>query len=183
MNNTEKNYGALTIKDEIVKKISSIDKVRTARIISSDRLKKLSSRWNTLFFFLNFFAIILVITSLVVDVNKTFVMLTSCYTLYVILLQYYISVKNYDERSLRFHYHQLELENNILELKNLVYIMNKKEVDNFYDEDRLIQRYNLIMDKYQLNLSNIENHISSDFKKNLSLKDQLTLDNIFIIIC
>lgn len=182
MNNNEKNYEDLTIKDEIVKKIRSIDKVRTARIISSGRLKKLSSRWNTLFFFLNFFAIILVISSLVVDANKTFVMLTSCYTLYVILLQYYISVKNYDERSLRFHYHQLELENNILELKNLVYVMNKKDINDLYDENRLINDYNLIMAKYQLNLSNIENHISSDFKKDLSFKDQLTLDNVFIIL-
>lgn len=60
--------------------------------------------------------------------------------------------------------------------------MNKKDVNDSYDENILINDYNLIMAKYQLNLSNIENHISSDFKKKLSLKDQLTSDNVFVIM-
>lgn len=183
MAENKKDYNDITIEKEIVKKIGSINSVRTARIVASDRLKNLSNRWNTLLFFFNVFAIIFVITSLVLESNKSLIVLTSSYTLYVILLQYYISVKNYDERSLRFHYHQLELESNILELKLLVDIINNENL-SADKRTKLVENYNFIMEKYQLNLRDIENHSPGDFKvgKNLTFIERWNIDNFFLII-
>src|SRR5699024_9731899 len=98
-----KDYINLNIKEEINKKIYSIDKVRNARIKASKRLENYANQWNFLFFLLNVLAVIFVLSALVLISNNSFSFVASCYSLYVFLLQYYISIKNKKERDIRYY--------------------------------------------------------------------------------
>lgn len=174
-----KDYYDLTIKQEINKKIKSIDTVRDSRIYASKRLENYAKQWNFLFLLLNILAVVFVITSLTDIADKNFLIITSCYTLYVILLQYFISLQNYNERALRFHYHQLELEKSIIDLK-IILIKYRK-----FGEAKLIQEYKQVIKEYSLNLTNSENHIDSDFiyakDKKLTFVEKINLD-VFVVI-
>lgn len=173
-----KDYLNLNINSEINKKINSIDTVRNARIQASKRLENLSKIWNILFFFLNVMAVLFVLSSIIIIQNKSFTLITSFYTLYVILIQYFILIQNYQERSLRFHYHQLQLEDTITELKILLL---KKAPDN-----KKIYQYNKIMERYSLKLPNIENHTDLDYSKNTphskKRRSNFNLDDFILII-
>lgn len=171
-----KDYINLNIKEEINKKIYSIDKVRNARIKASKRLENYAKQWNFLFFLLNVLAVIFVLSALVLISNNGFSFIASCYSLYVILLQYYISIQNYKERALRFHYHQLQLEDAIIQLKILIF--------NYYDysDNKVIEKYKEIMNQHHLKLANIENHSDKDFllgneKNNKQYKKEVNIDN------
>lgn len=171
----EKNYIDRSITKEINKKINTINKTRNSRINASKRLYNYAEHWELLFFFFNALAIIYVLLSAVHIQNETFTTVTGCFTLYVIILQYYISKKNFKERALRFHYHQLELEKNIQALKMLL-IKNK-----WSNEIALKKKYKDIMNEYNLNLINIENHDDSDYNKtikNIKENDNSTEDNV-----
>lgn len=174
-----KDYYDLTIKQEINKKIKSIDTVRDSRIYASKRLENYAKQWNFLFLLLNILAVVFVITSLTDIADKNFLIITSCYTLYVILLQYFISLQNYNERALRFHYHQLELEKSIIDLK-IILIKYRK-----FGKAKLIQEYKQVIKEYSLNLTNSENHIDSDFiyakDKKLTFVEKINLD-VFVVI-
>lgn len=183
-----KDYINLNIKEEINKKIYSIDKVRNARIKASKRLENYAKQWNFLFFLLNVLAVIFVLSALVLISNNGFSFIASCYSLYVILLQYYISIQNYKERALRFHYHQLQLEDAIIQLKILIF--------NYYDysDNKVIEKYKEIMNQHHLKLANIENHSDKDFllgneKNNKQYKKEVNIDNFillmnyFILLC
>lgn len=168
--------------EEVEKRISGFKRTRLNRISASERLKKYSSRWNLLFFIMNSLAIIMVILSIKLPLKSGFdAMISGCFSIYIILLQYFISNQNYSERSLRFHYEQLEIEEMIYELKQLIY--NK---DVFLD---IKMEYKSIIDKYIISLKNNENHEKIDDEKN-TLEDNnsidrrnkldITMDNIFI---
>ncbi|HDK2939910.1 MULTISPECIES: SLATT domain-containing protein [Staphylococcus] len=183
-----KDYINLSIKEEINKKIYSIDKVRNARIKASKRLENYAKQWNFLFFLLNVLAVIFVLSALVLISNNAFSFIASCYSLYVILLQYYISIQNYKERALRFHYHQLQLEDAIIQLKILIFNYSD------YGDNKVIEKYKEIMNQYHLKLANIENHSDKDFllgneKNNKQYKKEVNIDNFillmnyFILLC
>ena len=128
------------IADEIENKIFSIDVVRTARIKASGRLYKYSESWDFMFLVMNVVSVALLITSLLpLPINKSNsgLMISAFFSLYTMLVQYFCSTLNYNERALKYHYHQLELENFILQLKNLLLyekICNKdgNEYEKFY---------------------------------------------------
>ena len=48
-----KNYRETNIREEINKKINTIDKTRTNRIFASERLYNYSKKWEVVFFLMN----------------------------------------------------------------------------------------------------------------------------------
>lgn len=182
----DKDYSDLEITFEINKKINSLNKTRDNRIEMSKRLKSYSEKWKFIFFILNFEAVLFVLLSLAGSkVNKSFgadefTLFAGSFSIYVILLQYYINELNYNERALKAHYHQLEIEDLILELKKILILSKDKLI--------AIDEHYSIMVKYQSLLKNNENHNSLDNKKRLSrnnsnikVKDYTT-DNILLYI-
>ncbi|MDM5209814.1 SLATT domain-containing protein [Cytobacillus kochii] len=164
-----KSYGEITILSEIEKKINTLNKTRNNRIEMSKRLKGYSDKWKSIFFFLNIEAVIFVLLSLggkeihPVFGKSIFSLISGIFSIYVILVQYYINELNYNERALKVHYHQLDLEDLILKLKELILIHNVKGKTN--DEQDLIKSFNIIMFEYQSILKNNENHDSVDNEK------------------
>lgn len=169
MSSNEKNYENITILTEVLKKINTLNKTRNNRISMSKRLNKYSDRWKLVFFFLNIEAVVFIILSLNTSntniiSNDNFSVYTGIFSIYVILLQYYINELNYKERATKAHYHQLEIEDQILELKNLIMINNSKNPKT--NEYEMLKQFNKIMNNYQLILKNNENHASIDNQSN-----------------
>lgn len=91
------------------------------------------------------------------------------------LVQYFCSAQNYNERALKYHYHQLELENFVLQLKNIFLKHNTGEGE--YSELDRFRRYRAIMEKYQISLQGYENHEDVDYKiakRQLTRNSQVT---------
>ncbi|PEJ38193.1 MULTISPECIES: SLATT domain-containing protein [Bacillus cereus group] len=157
-----KSYREITILSEIEKKINTLNKTRNNRIEMSIRLKGYSDKWKLIFFFLNIEAVIFVLLSLggkeihPLFGKSIFSLMSGVFSIYVILVQYYINELNYNERALKVHYHQLDLEDLILKLKGL--ILNHNVKGNTNDEQALIKSFNIIMFEYQSTLKNNENH-------------------------
>ncbi|WP_242280159.1 SLATT domain-containing protein [Bacillus cereus group sp. BfR-BA-01428] len=175
----KKNYSEITIIPEIEKKINTLNKTRNNRIEMSIRLKGYSDKWKLVFFFLNIEAVIFVLLSLggkglnPVFGKPIFSMISGVFSIYVILLQYYINELNYNERALKVHYHQLDLEDLILKLKEL--ILNNNIPENEVSEQMLIQSFNTVMFEYQLILKNNENHDPFDNKKSMFKQQNIEL--------
>lgn len=155
----------LFIDDEIEKKIYSIDIVRTARIKASERLYKYSAAWDFLFLGMNIVSVALLIVSLLplpINNSKSGLMISASFSLYTMLVQYFCSAQNYNERALKYHYHQLELENFVLQLKN-IFLKHNTEEGAYSDLDRF-RRYRAIIEKYQISLQGYENHEDVDYR-------------------
>ena len=165
---SEKNYRKIDIDFEINKKINSLDRTRNNRIEMSKRLKGYDNKWKALFFGLNMEAIFFVLLSigakeLIAELNNSesaFLVFSGLFSIYVILLQYFINGLNYSERALKLHYHQLEIEDCILKLKELFIKKNTEEAGT--ENNELIKSFNIIMNDYQSILKNNENHDSID---------------------
>ncbi|SUO88899.1 SLATT domain-containing protein [Streptococcus uberis] len=158
-------YRERTIDDEIETKIFSIDVVRTARIKASERLYKYSSSWDFLFLMMNVVSVALLVVSLLplpINDSKTGLMISAFFSLYTMLIQYFCSTLNYNERALKYHYHQLELENFILQLKNL--LLWEKTENEPKTNNVKFKRYKIILEKYQISLQGYENHSDLDYK-------------------
>lgn len=147
-----------------------IDITRRNRVNLSERLMGYSRRWKLVFFAINIEAVIFVLLSLTGTIESfkigafsiSFSLLSGIFTIYVILLQYYINVLNYNERALRAHYHQLELRDLGLQLNMLLI---KKDTDGIdMTEKDLIDKNEEVIEKYQLALKNNENHGHIDNK-------------------
>jgi hypothetical protein len=166
----QKEYIDITILSQIERKINTFNRTRNNRIEMSKRLKKYSDKWKLVFFCLNFEAVIFVLLSLggkAVEpsfAGSDFSLIAGIFSIYVILLQYYVNELNYNERALKTHYHQLDIEDLILKLKNLLLDNNRKNSD--IDEETLIARFDTIMFEYQSILKNNENHDPVDDTKN-----------------
>jgi hypothetical protein len=164
-----KEYRNIDVISEIEKKINTLNKTRNNRIEMSKRLKKYSDKWKMVFFFLNIEAVVFVLLSLGgEEINPKFgdtyfSLISGIFSIYVILLQYYINELNYNERALRTHYHQLDIEDLILKLKALILESNSENIG--VDDKSLISKFNIIMFEYQLILKNNENHDSVDNDK------------------
>lgn len=177
-------------EDEIQKLIGkytkSIKRTRKNRIAYSERLKKYSQRWKIISFGFNIQAIFLIIWSLTYQ-SKTVTLVSAFFAIYVILLQYFINELNYSERSLKAHYHQLELRDLILSFQILEKKIKYKETT-----DALLNEVSDLMRNYQVSLKNNENHSRRDDIVNINKKEGYTvfdfsIDNLFIwfnfIIC
>lgn len=168
----EFKYKEGTIQHAIEKKLGIIDRTRRNRINLSNRLMRYSRAWQFIFFIINIEAVIFVLLALTNSVkdikfwivNIPFDLLSGIFTIYVILLQYYINVLNYNERALRAHYHQLELRDLALKLKVLLIRDNTEDHsdENYMKEQELIDEYETIISKYQMALKNNENHRGID---------------------
>ncbi|MCV9888770.1 SLATT domain-containing protein [Metabacillus halosaccharovorans] len=169
----QKDYQNINIKEEIGKKINTFNITRNNRINMSLRLKKYSDKWKLIFFFLNFEAVIFVAISLtgesILNENNlsVFSVVAGIFSIYVILIQYYINELNYNERALKVHYHQLDIEDLILKLKKIIMNVNIKEDTQIGNEAKLIEDFDVIMYEYQTILKNNENHDPIDNKKRL----------------
>lgn len=176
-----KDYKKNTILSEINKKINTLNKTRNNRIEMSKRLKKYSDKWKLIFFWLNIEAVIFVLLSLGgKDVeprfgDSAFSLISGIFSIYVILLQYYVNELNYNERALKVHYHQLDIEDLILKLKLLLLQNNSNE--NNGNEASLLANYNTIMYEYQLILKNNENHDSIDNAKSNKVNKKINETN------
>ena len=167
----EESSSRRNIQKEIKRKLETIDLTRKIRIRLSERLKYYSRTWKFIFFVINIEAVIFVLLSLTDTVeaikigplNMSFSLISGIFTIYVILLQYYINVLNYNERALQVHYHQLELEDLILQLDLLLVKRNTTEVA--LSENDTIEHYEQIVTQYQLALKNNENHRDLDYKR------------------
>lgn len=167
-----KDYPDRQIEDEISYKIKTLDTTRQNRITLSKRLSRYSRRWRFIFFIINIEAVVFVLLSLtntiefipLGDRKVSFNLVSGIFTIYVILLQYYINILNYNERALQVHYHQLEIEDLILQLK-MLFIRQNSDGENI-SETNLIEQHDQIIAKYQLALKNNENHRTIDHRKN-----------------
>lgn len=162
----KKDYLDISLLSEINKKINTINKTRNNRIHLSQRLKLYNDKWRVVFFILNIEAVFFVVLSLVGgeftenEPSSMFRIISSFFSIYVILAQYYVSQLNYSERSLKSHYHQLELEDLILSLKSLILEIR----DDMYNRE-FKEKYNNVMIAYQRLLKNNENHDPIDNDK------------------
>ncbi|MGE7686762.1 SLATT domain-containing protein [Peribacillus simplex] len=185
-----REYKNIEILSEIEHKINTFNTIRNTRIKMSQRLKSYSDRWKLVFFVLNIEAVIFVLLSLggkeisPIFTKTIFSVLSGLFSIYVILIQYYINELNYNERALKVHYHQLDIEDLILRLKDLLVKNNSRE--NKLDERNLISEFNTIMFEYQTILKNNENHEPIDFLRSKKSKEEektvkdFTIDNVIL---
>lgn len=149
-----KDYKERDIREEINKKIEGFNRTRDNRIHASERLYSYSNKWDFIFFVMNILAVVFLIFSLMNVESHKGLFISSCFSLYAVILQYYYNTLNYKERALRFHYQQLELEKYILELKKLLRVVQ--------DDSELEKQYDIIWNKYLITLLGTENHSRFD---------------------
>ena len=154
----ESEYRHRTIQEEIDHKINTLNKTRNNRINASERLYSYSNKWNIVFFFMNVIAVIMLVTSIYSKGSSTKTMISGIFSLYTIITQYVYNSLNYRERALKLHYNELELESQILELKNL----SRRAQKAFSDEYVLELKYKAIIEKYIATLKGYENHDNID---------------------
>lgn len=192
----DNEYKDINIQSEIEKKIRTFNKVRISRINMSLRFKEYSEKWKFLIFALNTEAVVLVLLSLgghelnQVFRGTLFNVISGVFAIYVILIQYYVNELNYNERALKVHYHQLDIEDLILRLKGLLVKVNSKQ--NSLNERDLIDRFDTIMYEYQAIIKNNENHDPVDFergelnilqsKEKIKIVKDRTVDNVVFYI-
>lgn len=167
-----KIYKNIDIYSEIEKKINTLNKTRNNRIEMSLRLIKYSEKWKLVFFFLNIEAVIFIILSLTgKEIHKIFDLaifssIAGIFSIYVILLQYYVNELNFNQRALKTHYHQLDIEDLILRLKEL--LMKKNSKNNKIGESNVLYNFSIIMNEYQTLLKNNENHDPLDYQRSIN---------------
>lgn len=168
------------LNQEISKKIIDWKRTRYNRINISERFKKYGSHWNAVMFFMNAFAIVLTIISLKFPLKTRIdTIVAGCFSIYVILLQYFLANQNYETRSLKFHYEQLEIEKLRYSLKALLR-------DSSLQYQAKQEKYNSITNQYLISLKNNENHEKIDDKlvkkEHYNIAIDLSLDNIFFYV-
>lgn len=179
-----RGYKNRDIKDEINKKIVGFNRTRDNRIHASERLYSYSEKWETVFFGMNILAVLFLIFSLMNGESKERLFISSSYSLYTVILQYFYSTLNYKERALKFHYQQLKLEELILELKRILRVVHNKR--------KLEIEFNAILQNYILTVLSTENHSrfddakvlynKSDEKNFLKKPRDFSIDNIIFYI-
>ena len=142
---------------EINLKCNSIDIVRAARINTSKRLYEYAEKWELIFLAMSIMSTGLLVYSLINPENKDRLALSALFSIYSLLVQNFVAKLNYNERALKLHYHQLELEDFLLELKSIIFQKN-------LNTDEKIDKYQQVMSKYQISLRGNENHSDFDHK-------------------
>lgn len=185
---SKKKYSERDVLYEIEHKIGTLDKTRNNKMKQSLRLEKYNEMWKVVTFILNIEAVIFVILSLsgiaLFDKNDNFKVVVSIFSIYVILIQYYVSGQKYGERALKAHNQQLSIEDLILSLKNLFIMKNSEGID--VRKTFLINELNRIMNEYQILLKNNENHAPIDYMSAVTehvsekLVKDYTKDNLMI---
>lgn len=150
------------LEQAITKKIKGMNRTRNNRINASRRLYNYKEHWDFIFLVMNVFAIILLILSISnIDISHLTV-ISNIFSLYALILQYYINNFNYSERALRFHFQELEIEKSLLELKELLREVSIGESDNECENNK---KFTNIIEKYVIEIKGTENHSSYDDMK------------------
>lgn len=142
---------------EINLKCNLIDIVRSARINTSKRLYEYAEKWELIFLAMSIMSTGLLVYSLIKPENKDRLALSALFSIYSLLVQNFVVKLNYNERALKLHYHQLELEDFLLELKSIIF-------QKSLSDDEKINKYQQIMSRYQISLRGNENHSYYDHK-------------------
>ncbi|WP_172925621.1 SLATT domain-containing protein [Streptococcus sp. 1343] len=142
---------------EINLKCNSIDTVRAARINTSKRLYEYAEKWELIFLAMSIMSTGLLVYSLINPENKDRLALSALFSIYSLLVQNFVAKLNYNERALKLHYHQLELEDFLLDLKSIIF-------QKSLSDDEKINKYQQIMSRYQISLRGNENHSDFDHK-------------------
>lgn len=155
-----KDFKDRDVSYEINLKAKTITTVRTARVLASERLYSYAQKWEFIFLFMNLISASLLVYSIVIEADsKNSLLISSIFSIYTLFIQSFVSKLNYNERALKFHYHQLDLENFLLANKYLLL-----DSSGHSDEEKL-DEHEKIMKLYQLSLQGIENHSNLDHKK------------------
>jgi hypothetical protein len=163
-----KKYIGVALEEEIERKINTIDIVRTSRIHKSHRLYDYSARWKIISFIMSISSIGFLIFSLIPQISKEntlALIIASVFSVYTIILQYYIETQNYNERALKLHYHQLKLEEFILTLKTQLRKLNDSKSSELEVRKKCASKYTDIMKRYQIEMNGSENHDEMDYNK------------------
>ncbi|MBM7636634.1 SLATT domain-containing protein [Streptococcus saliviloxodontae] len=164
-----------TIDFKLADSIRRLKIVRKSRINTSERLGNYSSKWEMYLLVFSILSTILLVISIgLKDETTSRKIISGCFSMYTIILQYFVSTLNYRERALKFDYHQLEIENLIQDFQNI----------ECEDEEIKKNKYPIIMEKYQILLQGQENHSDLDYRKANKEDSKYTrdfsLDNIFV---
>lgn len=149
--------------------IDDLKRTRTNRISKSERFKSYNSKWNTLFFITNIGTIIaILVTYTNIEASELSIFITNSFSIYLILLQYFLSTLDYSARALKLHYEQLEINELRMQLKLLLVSERSDKATEFRH----------LFEKYSISLKNNENHDAYDDNRNK--KRDMTSDKIFL---
>jgi hypothetical protein len=169
------------LTQSIDNKIEDWDRTRHNRIRASKRLNGYDEKWSVLMLFMNTVAVIFLFISFTGNSNivNSMQVISACYSAYVIIVQYFLSTKDYSARSLKLHYEQLEIETLRSNLRSLEF----DQRSTTEEKELLFQE---IILRYQTSLAGAENHISLDNeranqeKAGIRISHDFTLDNLLI---
>src|SRR5699024_5025364 len=139
-----------SIKDDISIEKKRIRRTRKNRINLSERLKKYDRKWKNVIFLLNIEAVILIIIVISkFSYSRHIEVFAVAFSAYVILLQYFINEQKYSERSLKAHYHQLELADILNEMDQISLKYEHSSEPNDKTIEDYIDKKEKLLDKYQ----------------------------------
>lgn len=177
-NNKKLKYNMRKLDESIQDEIRKLKIVRRARILASERLGGYANKWDMYLLWMAILSsALLVISLLVKDEGLIRKVVSGCFSLYTVIIQYYVSTLNYRERALKFHYHHIEIN----KLKESLQGLSNHEY-NFKTRNA---KFKVIVEKYNLLLQQQENHSEYDYRrakyKEIQQRD-FSMENIFVNI-
>lgn len=165
------------LAEQIADEIRKFKIVRKARILASERLGGYANKWDLYLLLMAILSSALLVVSLTLkDEGTARKVVSGCFSMYTVIIQYYVSTLNYRERALKFHYHHIEIN----KLKQELVSLNSLKASNRW------RTFKVIMDKYDMLLQQQENHSELDYYGAKGMDSKFTrdfsLDNIFVNI-
>ena len=108
--NNSKNSNFEKLDKMIQDEIRKLKIVRRARILASERLGGYASKWEMYLLWMAILSSALLVISLIVP-NEGLIkkVVSGCFSMYTVIIQYYVSTLNDRERALKFHDHHIEI--------------------------------------------------------------------------
>ena len=177
-NNKKLKYNMRKLDESIQDEIRKLKIVRRARILASERLGGYANKWDMYLLWMAILSsALLVISLLVKDEGLIRKVVSGCFSLYTVIIQYYVSTLNYRERALKFHYHHIEINKLKESLQGLS--------NHGYNFKTRNAKFKVIVEKYNLLLQQQENHSEYDYRrakyKEVQQRD-FSMENIFVNI-
>ena len=100
--NNSKNSNFEKLDEMIQDEIRKLKIVRRARILASERLGGYASKWDMYLLLMAILSSALLVISLIVP-NEGLIkkVVSGCFSMYTVIIQYYVSTLNYRERALK----------------------------------------------------------------------------------
>lgn len=166
-----------SIDDKISYFARRIELVRKSRMHASERLYGYANHWEFIILIMNVISSGLMILSLATNESREKIIISACFSIYTMIMQFYYSTLNYRERALRLHYHQLELEDLNLELEMTQIVNSSRDGKQEWIEEKF-RIYSEVVSKYQLALQDQENHAPEDFRKATNYIKKLSTETV-----